>query len=107
MVVGMGLAAWLDHLDRRVPNEHWLVWSQPVLLLWALDLMVRGADAAVWCTFLLPWAYASGAVIGRPSLADIKGGSRLDLAAVAVYAVALAGLVWGCLLYTSPSPRDA
>lgn len=106
LVIGMGLAAWLDHLDRRVPNEHWLVWSQPVLLLWALDLMVRGADAAVWCTFLLPWAYASGAVIGRPSLADIKDGSRLDLAAVAVYAVALAGLVWGAQRHGQVEPLD-
>ena len=106
LLVGMGLAAWLDHLDRRVPNRHWLVWSQPVFLLWALDLMVRGADVAVWCTFLLPWSYASGAIIGRPSLADIKGGSRLDLGAVAVYAVALAGLAWGAQRHGQVEPLD-
>ena len=70
----MGVAAWLDHLDRRVPNRHWIVWSQPVLLLWVLDLAVRGADTAVWLTLLLPWAYASGAVIGRPSLSDLRAG---------------------------------
>lgn len=77
-----------------------------MLLLWGLDLLVRGADAAVWCTFLLPWAYASGAVIGRPSLADIKAGSRLDLAAVAVYAVALVGLVWGAQRHGQVEPLD-
>ena len=63
-------------LDRRVPNRHFDVWSQPVLLLWVLDLAVRGADTAVWLTLLLPWAYASGAVIGRPSLSDLRAGSN-------------------------------
>ncbi|DAC07794.1 MAG TPA: hypothetical protein D7I09_09540, partial [Candidatus Poseidoniales archaeon] len=24
LLVCMGLAAWLDHLNRRVPNGHWL-----------------------------------------------------------------------------------
>ena len=106
LLAGMGFAAWLDHLDRRVPNQHWIVWSQPVLLLWALDLLLRDADAAVWCTFLLPWAYASGAVIGRPSLSDIRAGSRLDIAAVFVYITALVGMVWGAQLHADVEPID-
>ena len=104
LLAGMGVAAWLDHLNRRVPNRHWIVWSQPVLLLWVLDLAVREADAAVWLTLLLPWAYASGAVIGRPSLADVRAGSKLDLAAVLVYLLALVGLVWGAQLHASVEP---
>ena len=106
LLAGMGVAAWLDHLDRRVPNRHWIVWSQPVLLLWVLDLAVRGADTAVWLTLLLPWAYASGAVIGRPSLSDLRAGSKLDLAAVLAYLLALVGLVWGAQMHASVEPID-
>ena len=106
LLAGMGVAAWLDHLNRRVPNRHWIVWSQPVLLLWVLDLAVREADAAVWLTLLLPWAYASGAVIGRPSLSDLRAGSKLDLAAVLAYVLALVGLVWGAQLHASVEPID-
>ncbi|MEE2666279.1 MAG: hypothetical protein VYC27_01395, partial [Candidatus Thermoplasmatota archaeon] len=106
LLAGMGVAAWLDHLNRRVPNRHWIVWSQPVLLLWALDLAVGEADAAVWLTLLLPWAYASGAVIGRPSLSDLRAGSKLDLAAVLAYMLALVGLIWGAQLHASVEPID-
>ena len=106
LLAGMGIAAWLDHLDRRVPNRHWLVWSQPVLLLWILDLVVRGADPSVWLSLLLPLAYASGAVIGRPSLSDLQAGSKLDLFVVLVYTLALVGLVWGAQLHASVEPID-
>ncbi len=102
----MGLAAWLDHLDRRVPNRHWIVWSQPVLLLWALDLAVREADLSVWLTLLLPLSYASGAVLGRPSFQDIKDGSRLDLAAVVAYLTALVGLGLGAQRHGSVEAID-
>lgn len=106
LLAGMGLAAWLDHLDRRVPNRHWMVWSQPVMLLWVLDLMIRGADGAVWFTLLLPWAYASGAVIGRPSMKDIRAGSKMDMAVVVVYLMALIGLVWGAQLHANVDAID-
>ena len=106
LLVCMGLAAWLDHLDRRVPNGHWLVWSQPVLLLYVLDLMVRGADLTVWCTLFLPWSFASGAVLGRPRLQDIKAGSKVDLAALVAYTVALVGLASGAQLHGDVDPVD-
>ena len=106
LLAGMGVAAWMDHHDRRVPNRHWIVWSQPVFLLWTLDMVIRGADATVWLTLLLPWAYASGAVIGRPSLADLQAGSKLDSAAVLVYLFALVGLVWGAQRHADVEPID-
>ena len=76
LLLGMGWAAWMDHNDRRVPNEHWIVWAKPAIFIWALDLMVQGADWTIYLTASAVVAYASVSVFGS------------------------------CLLYTSPSPRD-
>ena len=49
LLLAMGWAAWMDHKDRRVGNDHWLVWVKPALFLWALDLIAQEAD---WTVFL-------------------------------------------------------
>ena len=40
LVLCMGWAAWFDHKERRVANEHWVVWSKPILFIWTLDLLI-------------------------------------------------------------------
>ena len=49
LVLAMGLAAWMDHKDRRVGNEHWMDWVKPAIFLWAFDLIAQEAD---WTIFL-------------------------------------------------------
>jgi len=106
LLAGMGAAAWMDHLARRVPNRHWLVWSQPVLFLWILDLVVREADWTVFLTMLVPVCFASGAVLGRPSLDDLRAGSRPDIVATVAYAAAGIGLAAGAARHAAVEPID-
>ena len=67
----LGIAAWLDHKDRRVPNDFWIRWSKPAIFLWTLDLLVSEAEWYVFATAAGIVAYASIAVIGRPTINDI------------------------------------
>lgn len=106
LLLGMGWAAWMDHKERRVKNEHWLVWVKPALFLWALDLMNQGADWTIYLTASAAVAYASGAVIGRPTYSDFRSGSRIDQAVVFWYLVSLCGLVFGAIEYQSVNPID-
>ena len=46
----LGIAAWLDHKDRRVPNNFWIRWSKPAIFLWTLDLLVAEAEWYVFAT---------------------------------------------------------
>jgi hypothetical protein len=106
LLLGMGWAAWMDHKERRVNNEHWLVWVKPALFLWALDLMNQGADWTIYLTASAVVAYASGAVLGRPSLADIKQGSRMDLAVTGWYILSGVGVVMGAMVHQGTQPLD-
>lgn len=106
LVLGMGWAAWMDHKERRVKNEHWLIWIKPALFLWVLDLMVQGADWTIYLTASASVAYASGAVIGRPTISDIRAGSRMDQTVTLWYLVSAIGLVCGALTYQSIHPVD-
>ena len=99
----LGIAAWLDHKERRVPNEFWITWAKPAIFLWVLDLLNSEAEWYVFATAAGMVAYASVAVIGRPSLNDIRSGSRLDLAVSAWYLVGIAGVVQGLLLHSDES----
>ena len=92
LVLGMWWAAWMDHKERRVSNDHWLVWVKPALFLWALDLMNQGADWTIYLTASAVVAYASGAVLGRPSLSDLRNGSRLDGVVLIWYTLSVVGL---------------
>ena len=99
----LGIAAWLDHKERRVPNEFWITWAKPAIFLWVLDLLNTEAEWYVFATAAGMVAYASVAVIGRPSLNDIRSGSRLDLAVSLWYLVGIAGVVQGLLLHSDES----
>ena len=106
LTLGMGWAAWMDHKERRVNNEHWLVWVKPALFLWALDLMNQGADFTIYLTASAVVAYASGAVLGRPALSDLLRGSKMDAVVTLWYLVSAAGLIMGAILYQSSNPLD-
>ena len=106
LLLGMGWAAWMDHKERRVINEHWMVWIKPALFLWALDLMVQGADWTIYLTASAVVAYASGAVIGRPTFKDVRAGSRLDQVVFVWYLVSFLGLVYGAYCYQNVHPID-
>ena len=101
LTLGMGWAAWMDHKERRVDNEHWLVWVKPALFLWALDLMNQGADWTIYLTASAVVAYASGAVLGRPSWKDLISGSKMDITVTIWYVISAIGLVMGAVLYLS------
>ncbi|MDC0341009.1 hypothetical protein OAM96_03520 [Candidatus Poseidoniaceae archaeon] len=106
LLVGMGWAAWMDHKERRVKNEHWLVWIKPAIFIWALDLMIQGADWTILLTASAVVAYASMAVIGRPSLKDLLRGSKLDLIVTTWYMVSLTGVICGAILYQQSLPLE-
>lgn len=106
LLLGMGWAAWMDHKDRRVPNEHWVVWAKPAVFIWALDLMVQGADWTIYLTAAGVVAYASVAVFGRPTLRDARAGSWVDRAFLLWYLAAFVGVVAGALRYQATSPLD-
>ena len=44
LILALGIAAWLDHKERRVPNEFWITWSKPAIFLWTLDLLNQEAN---------------------------------------------------------------
>ena len=103
LLLALGIAAWLDHKERRVPNEFWITWSKPAIFLWTLDLLLVEAEWYVFATAAGMVAYASIAVIGRPSLKDIKSGNPLDIAVSAWYIVGIAGVVQGLMMHTDES----
>ena len=99
----LGIAAWLDHKERRVPNQFWITWSKPAIFLWVLDLLNSEAEWYVFATAAGMVAYASIAVIGRPSLNDIKAGNTLDILVSFWYVIGISGVVQGLLLHTDES----
>lgn len=106
LLLALGWAAWMDHKERRVKNEHWLVWIKPAIFIWALDLMLQGADWTIMLTASAVVAYASMSVIGRPSLNDILNGSKLDIIVVIWYLVSLTGVICGAILYQNSLPLE-
>ena len=106
LILAMGWAAWMDHKDRRVGNEHWMVWVKPALFLWALDLIAQEADWTIFLTASAVVAYASTSIIGRPTLSDIFSGNKMDLIVSSWYVLSLAGIIGGSLKYGDISPLD-
>jgi hypothetical protein len=100
LIGALGIAGWLDHKDRRVPNEFWIVWAKPAIFLWTLDLLVAEAEWYVFATAAGMVAYASISVIGRPTLKDVLSGSRIDIAVSLWYVVGIAGVVKGLIEHT-------
>jgi len=106
LLLGMGWAAWMDHKNRRVPNEHWMVWAKPAVFIWTLELMTHGADWTIYLTAAGVVAYASVSVFGRPTLRDAFAGSWMDRTFLLWYAAAAAGAVAGALRYQDTTPLD-
>lgn len=106
LILTMGWAAWMDHKDRRVGNDHWMVWVKPALFLWALDLIAQEADWTIFFTASAVVAYASTSIIGRPTIKDILSGNRIDVLVSLWYVISLAGIIGGSLKYGDVSPLD-
>jgi len=94
-------AAYLDNRDRRIPNSYWITWSKSAVLIWTLDLLIRGADWATLCTAAAVLAYGSTALIGTPTLEDLKAGSFVDWTVTTWYAVGALGIAAGTLMHGS------
>lgn len=99
-------AAWLDHLERRVPNQHWITWSQPAMLLMLLELLVAQADISLFLFASGLFALASMSVIGRPTIADIISGSKTDIAVSLWYLLGITGLLLGIPKYAFVDMTD-
>mgnify|MGYP005704229145 FL=1 len=106
LLLGMGWAAWMDHRSRRVANEHWIVWAKPAIFIWALDLMVQGADWTIYLTAAAVVAYASISVFGRPTIKDALNGSWMDRTFLLWYGAGAAGVVAGALRYQATTPVE-
>ena len=106
LFLGMAWAAWMDHKNRRVPNEHWIVWVKPAIFLWALDLMVQGADWTIYLTAFGVVAYASIAVFGRATIRDARAGSGIDRVFLLWYVVSIVGFIAGALKYQTTTPLE-
>lgn len=106
LLLGMGWAAWMDHKARRVSNNHWLVWVKPAIFIWCLELIARNADWTVFLTASAVVAYASVAVIGRPTIKDIMSGNREDVIVSLWYMVSLLGVVFGMAKYSNVEVLD-
>ena len=106
LLLVMGWAAWMDNKERRVPNEHWMVWVKPALFIWALDLMAQNADWSIYLTASAVVAYASTAIIGRPTFSDVLAGSKIDIIVSLWYLISLGGIIGGAMKYGDVSPID-
>ena len=99
-------AAWLDHLERRVPNQHWITWSQPAMFLMLLELIVAQADISLFLFASGLFALASMSVIGRPTISDILAGNKTDIAVSLWYALGFVGLLLGIPKYAFVDMTD-
>ena len=102
----MAWAAWFDHKERKVSNEHWIVWTKPIVFIWTLDLLMQQPHWSVWLTASALLAYASGSVIGRPTLGDIRAGNRLDQIVLVWYLLSVIGIIAAGFRFASTSPLD-
>ncbi|MEC7255457.1 MAG: A24 family peptidase C-terminal domain-containing protein [Candidatus Thermoplasmatota archaeon] len=106
LLLGMGWAAWMDHKERRVSNDHWVVWVKPAIFLWCLELLAREADWTIFLTASAVVAYASVAVIGRPTVKDILAGNREDVMVSLWYLISLVGVIVGMAKYSNVDSLD-
>ena len=102
LVLCLGGATYLDLKIRRVPNDWWISWAKPALFLLCLELWALEADWTVWLTASAVVAYASTAVIGRPTLDDIRNGSPEDILVSLWYLASVVGLIFGALRHLTP-----
>ena len=93
------IGAWLDNRDRRIPNEHWIAWSKPLVFIWGLELMIKGADWTIWASALAALSFASVSVIGRPTIASILKAEKMDVVVAFCYLIGAAGVIFGAMKY--------
>ena len=106
LVLCMGWAAWFDHKERKVSNQHWVVWTKPIVFIWTLDLLIQQPHWSIWLTASALIAYASGSVIGRPTIRDARNGNRVDQLVILWYLISVAGVVVAAIRFASTSPID-
>ncbi|MEC8540566.1 MAG: A24 family peptidase C-terminal domain-containing protein [Candidatus Thermoplasmatota archaeon] len=106
LLLGMGWAAWMDYKERKVSNNHWMVWVKPAVFLWCLELLAREADWTIFLTASAVVAYASVAVIGRPTVKDIFAGNREDVIVSLWYVISIVGVVVGMAKYSDVEILD-
>tara|TARA_B100001750_G_C15515142_1_gene606510 strand:+ start:912 stop:1913 length:1002 start_codon:yes stop_codon:yes gene_type:complete len=102
LVLCIAGATYLDLKIRRVPNDWWISWSKPALFVLCLELWVLEADWTIWLTASAMVAYASTAVIGRPTIEDIRNGSPEDILVSGWYLVSFVGLIGGVMRHLTP-----
>ena len=106
LVLCMGWAAWFDHKERKVSNQHWVVWTKPIVFIWTLDLLIQQPHWSIWLTASALIAYASGSVIGRPTIRDARNGNRVDQLVILWYLISVVGVVVAAIRFASTSPID-
>ncbi|MEC8258637.1 MAG: A24 family peptidase C-terminal domain-containing protein [Candidatus Thermoplasmatota archaeon] len=106
LLLGMGWAAWMDAKERRVSTDHWVVWVKPAIFLWCLELLAREADWTIFLTASAVVAYASVAIIGRPTVKDILAGNREDVMVSLWYLISLVGVIVGMAKYSNVDSLD-
>ena len=104
LFLALGLAAWMDYKNRRVPNQFWITWAKPAIFLWVIDLMNQEAPWYTYATAAGIVAYASIAVIGRPTMNDILQGKTLDISVFIWYLVGIVGIAQGASLHALEGP---
>ena len=92
--------------ERRVPNQHWLTWSQPAAFLMLMELIIAQADISLYMFAAGLFALASMSVIGRPTIRDIMQGNKLDVIVSIWYVVGIIGLLLGIPKYGIVEPAD-
>ena len=93
----LSIAAWLDHKDRRVPNEFWITWSKPAIFLWTLDLLNQEAE---WYIFASAAAVvAQNPAAYQPVMAVADDNIDLTIASLSGGAVTSGKLrIWAVLM---------
>ena len=106
LLLCMGWAAWFDHKERRVANEHWIVWSKPIAFIWCLDLLIQQPHWSIWLTASGLIAYASGSVIGRPTFREAAQGNRMDQIVLVWYFISFVGIIVAAFTFSASNPLD-
>tara|TARA_B100001758_G_C18333474_1_gene570207 strand:- start:404 stop:1282 length:879 start_codon:yes stop_codon:yes gene_type:complete len=76
-----------------------MIWVKPAIFIWCLELLAREADWTIFLTASAVVAYASVAVIGRPTIKDVLSGNRLDIIVSMWYLVSIVGIIVGMTKY--------
>ncbi len=99
LIICMAGAAQLDRWQRRVPNGYWVIWSQPLILLLALELLVRESDWTLWLTLAGILAWASTNVLGIPEASSLAKGEIEDWIVTIWYICGALGVLAGALIH--------